>query len=143
MILSMKTLEQKRSVTGLACGGAFGPMLWGTGPCIPPAMGTRWPVNGPRASIALGSRPAPTQSSPAMNEAPDPRGDERVQLPLVSIGGPRGSIIGGPLGSPIMFRGSPMCGPLMSIGAPLISGRGPLVIWPMWTGAWWGGGAPM
>lgn len=66
-----------------------------------------------------------------------------VQLPLVSIGGPRGSIIGGPLGSPII-RGSPIGGPLMSIGGPLISGGGPAAIWPMCTGgAWWGGGAPM
>lgn len=66
------------------------------------------------------------------------------QLPLVSMGGPRGSIIGGPLGSPIMFRGSPMGGPLMSIGGPLISGGGPAAIWDMCTGgAWCGGGAPM
>lgn len=105
---------------GLAGGGALGPILCGTGPGIPVAMGTLWPVTGPRASIALGSRP------------------------LVSIGGPRGSIIGGPLGSPIMFRGSPMGGPLISIGGPLMSGGGPLPIWVMCTGgAWCGGGAPM
>ena len=44
--------------TGLAGGGALGPMLWGTGPGIPAAMGTLCPATGPRASIPLGSRPA-------------------------------------------------------------------------------------
>jgi len=51
----MKTWEA--DVTGLAGGGALGPMLCGTGPCIAAAMGTLWPATGPRASIALGSRP--------------------------------------------------------------------------------------
>lgn len=44
--------------TGLAGGGALGPMPWGTAPGIPAAMGTLWAVTGPRVSIALGSRPA-------------------------------------------------------------------------------------
>lgn len=67
-----------------------------------------------------------------------------VEQPLVSIGGARGSIIIGPLGSPIMFRGSAMGGPLMSIGGPLISGGGPPGIWDMCTGGTWCcGGAPM
>lgn len=44
--------------TGLAGGGALGPMPWGTTPGIPAAMGTRWAATGPRVSIALGSRPA-------------------------------------------------------------------------------------
>lgn len=43
--------------TGLAAGGALGPIEWGPGPCIPLAMGTLWPDTGPRASTALGSRP--------------------------------------------------------------------------------------
>lgn len=43
--------------TGLAGGGALEPIPCGTGPCIPAAMGTRWACAGPRASIALGSRP--------------------------------------------------------------------------------------
>lgn len=43
--------------TGLAGGGALEPIPCGTGPCIPAAMGTRWACTGPRASIALGSRP--------------------------------------------------------------------------------------
>lgn len=68
---------------------------------------------------------------------------ENVKLPRVSIGGPRDSIIMGPLGSPIMLRWSAMGGPLMSMGGPLISGRGPPAIWDIWTGAWCCGGAPM
>lgn len=44
--------------TGLADGGALGPMPWGMAPGIPAAMGTLWAVTGPRVSIALGSRPA-------------------------------------------------------------------------------------
>lgn len=65
------------------------------------------------------------------------------QVPLASIGGPRGSIMGGALGSTIMFRGSPMGGPLMSIGG-LISGGGAPPICGMCTGGtWWGGGGPM
>lgn len=44
--------------TGLAGGGALGPMPWGMAPGIPAAMGTLWVVTGPRVSIALGSRPA-------------------------------------------------------------------------------------
>lgn len=44
--------------TGLAGGGALGPMPWGTAPGIPAAMGTLWAATGPRVSIALGSRPA-------------------------------------------------------------------------------------
>lgn len=43
--------------TGLAGGGALELIPCGTGPCIPAAMGTRWACTGPRASIALGSRP--------------------------------------------------------------------------------------
>lgn len=65
--LPRQATKQKKTVTagftGLAGGGAFGPMLWGTGPCIPPPMGTRWLVPDPRASIALGSRPAETYTT--------------------------------------------------------------------------------
>lgn len=53
-----KQIHKGAAVTGLVGGGAFGPMLCGTGPCIGPAMGTLCAVTGPRASIALGSRPA-------------------------------------------------------------------------------------
>lgn len=67
---------------------------------------------------------------------------KKADLPRVSIGGPRGSIMMGPLGSPIMLRWSAMGGPLMSRGGPLISG-GPPAIWDICTGAWCCGGAPM
>ena len=58
------TVMKSRAVdiTGLEGGGALGPMLWGPGPGIPPDIGPLCPDTGPRASIALGSRPKETNA---------------------------------------------------------------------------------